>query len=68
MYACTARPVGIIVRPYSQISEELLCDPPDRAARAPHAVHAAVPGASAPGAGKHCTTTTLIALYLAGTC
>ena len=41
---------------------------PDRAARAPHAVHPAAPGALAPGAGEHCATTTLYALYLAWTC
>ena len=56
----TARLLGIIVRLCSQISEEILSRlPPDRAARAPHAVHPAAPGASAPGAGEHCTKTLL---------
>ena len=43
-------------------------DPPDRAARAPHAMHHAVPGASALAAAEHCTRTRLHALYLAWTC
>ena len=43
----TVRPVGIIIQLCSHISEEILPRPPDRAARAPHAVHPAAPGASA---------------------
>ena len=63
----TTRPIGIIVRPYPQISVEILSRPPDRAARALHAVRPAAPRASALAAVEHCTTTTLHTLYLAGT-
>ena len=62
----TARPVGIIVRPYSQIIEEILSRlPPPRRARPACRAPRRAPGASAPGAGEHCTTTLLHALYLA---
>ena len=54
---------------YVHRSVKKICrDAPDRAARAPHAVHPAAPGASAHAAGEHCAKTTLNALYLAGTC
>ena len=68
----TTRLLGIIVRPYSQISEEILSRPRRPRRARPACVSPAAPGASALAAGEHswehCNKTMLHALYLAGTC